>query len=168
MMKLALYLASGSTGKWRFVDNAIDLLSGNDGFAHAELVDSDGWSYSSTIRDEGIDSLGNAKPNGTRRKRIDFDTAKWVFIDLPAITPGQEMRALAFFGQPEVLDARYDFAGVARFVLPFMRAHPRKYFCSELVVDMIRAANPAALPTDAPAWKISPNHLAKIFNRRAA
>jgi hypothetical protein len=169
-VKIALYRASGSTGKWRFVDHAVDCLSGNGGFAHAELVDANGRAYSSTLRDEGIDSHGLKKPNGTRAKFIEFDPEKWVFIDLPAITLEQERRAERWFFTPEVIDARYDFAGVGRFVLPFMRAHPRRYFCSELVVDMIRAVNPGALPTDEASHKISPNTLAKILNlpRRAA
>lgn len=165
MTTIALYKAGGSEGKWQPIDEAINLLSPpRRGYSHAELIIDDLW-YSSTMRDEGVDFNGNPKKDGTRAKRIDPDVEKWTFIHLPNVTEHDEGKMLAWFNTRWIMDARYDFGGVLRFVLPWEKEHPSKFFCSELVVSMLRAGGHAVCLE--PAYKVSPNRLAEVYGVHA-
>lgn len=84
-------------------------------YSHVELV-IDGWCYSSSYQDGGV-----------RRKRIDLTSGRW---DVFEIT-GDQRAAYVWFMQR--LGASYDWGGVVRFVLPFVRQRPGEYFCSEAV-----------------------------------
>ena len=151
-MKLAFKRASG------FVGNAINLLSGRRGFCHVELVFSDGMSFSSTTLDPGDGD------DGVRFKDIRYSggVEKWAFHRLTVSEYAERaMRAAA-----EVLEgAPYDKGGVLRFLFPWLKEHPKRYFCSEVVVTVLQAGG--VLPASVKPWKVSPNALAKMFNVEA-
>jgi len=104
-------------------------------YSHAELVFSDGMAASSSYLDGGV-----------RLKRIDFEPARWDFIDLPDHT---EPAARAWFeahaGQP------YDLLGNLHFIVGPVRDDKRKWFCSEAIAAALGMADP---------WRYDPGVLA--------
>lgn len=88
-------------------------------YSHCELV-IQGVCYSASARDGGV-----------RGKVIDLDSGHWDVVDVP----GDEAAALAWFRQHQ--GERYDWMGVLRFALPFLRQRPGKWFCSEAVAAML-------------------------------
>lgn len=157
-MKIALYKCAFDGNA---LDEAINLFSGRGGYSHAELVFSDGVSFSSTSRDRSVDCKGREKPDGTRFKEIDYtaNPNRWSLFDIP-IGPAVEcgIRSIA----KSLLDARYDYWGCVRFVIPFVKEHRQKYFCSEVVVELLRHAGQF---TYLVPHKTSPNALAKVLRR---
>jgi hypothetical protein len=121
-MKLAFKRSSGFIGK------AIDRLSGRDGFSHVELVFSDGRSFSSTSLD---------KEKGVRFKDIAYSHPKeWVNVQLfPPFGAEAKIREMA----ESLIPAPYDTRGVLRFIIPWMKEHPKAYFCSEAVITALQA-----------------------------
>lgn len=161
MMQIALYRAAASTGSWAWLDSAINRLSGGRGYSHVELVMSDGWCLSSTVRDEGMDASGERKPNGTRAKMIQFDPGKWQFIALPDATREDEAAIWREFHTREILNARYDFRGVARFVFPLIPQDPDDYFCSEIVTELLQSRG--LFPSREQPHRVSPNTIAELY-----
>lgn len=80
---------------------------------------------------------------GVRRKVMKLDPTRWHVQPVPWATAEQVREMFADTeGQP------YDYLGVARFLLPWMlRAHPRKWFCSEWALAAIGVKD---------AWRFSP------------
>lgn len=164
MMKIALYRAQA--GNW--LDTGINWFSGGGGFSHCELVFPDGASFSSTTRDQSVDSVGRFKKDGTRwakdnflgfRQKIDFDS-HWSLVDLPA-TEAQIAAMMEYANM--LLDARYDYWGVIRFIPGIgilAREHADAYFCSEAVVEVCHRGD---LLNNFNAPMTSPNRLAKFF-----
>lgn len=142
------------------LDTLIDWFSGFGGYCHAELVFGDGVSFSSTTYDTSYDLAGNFKKDGTRFKTIDYTEhpERWTLVEID-VTPDQEhaMRKYA----ATLLDARYDWWGCGRFVLPFVKPHADKYFCSEVCVDVLQHVG-LFRDWGAP-HKVSPNKLAKLL-----
>lgn len=103
-------------------------------FSHCELVFSDGLSASASFIDKGV-----------RFKRIDFDPARWDFIDLPAVL---EPAARAWFEAHA--SKRYDVWGNVRFLLPWLSDSADKWFCSEALAAAIGLREP---------WRYGPNGL---------
>lgn len=137
-MKLAFHI--GGTGRWyqRLFDWAVRRVTGSP-FSHVELV-INGESWSSSLRDGGV-----------RCKRIQFDPAHWVVIDIPGDQDYAHRWFLCHVGKP------YDLLGLVRFVVPFPRS-ARSWFCSEAVA--------AALKHKAPE-KYSPGDLHKFYAIRS-
>jgi hypothetical protein len=167
MIQLAFY-RGGPDERW--VDLGIKVFSGLGEFCHAELVFSDGVSFSSTARDPSLDSAGNAKPDGTRFKRIDYSAhpERWMLIPvgMPHGYDGDEgyaadEAAIRAFALSE-LDARYDYAGCFRFVVPFWRESPANWFCSEIVTACLQQVDHPAVRGLTP-WRVSPNELQQRF-----
>jgi hypothetical protein len=129
MLRVALYRAKFGN----LMDDAINAFSGLGGFSHAEIVFSDGVSFSSTQRDD----LGIGKAGGTRYKTIDYDANpdRWLLIEIPC-TPEEEAVVRSFCDSE--LGCGYDYAGCVRFVLPFWKAHDTEWFCSEVVVAALQ------------------------------
>lgn len=157
-MKIALY--KSTNGNW--LDGAINAFSGFGGYSHVELVFSDGVSFSSTSRgNDGscVYANGRPKPDGTRFKNIDYRAHpdRWTQVHL-GVGPDAEW-LMWQFAQSE-LDARYDFAGCARFVLPFWKEHKTKWFCSEIVLATLQHGG--MLKGHVP-HKTSPNRLARLL-----
>ena len=160
-MKVALY-KSAHDGRW--LDNAINALSGFGGYSHAELVFSNGISFSSTMRDPSVDSLGRPKPDGTRFKQIDYGEhpERWDLIELKI-----GLMAEAYIAQfcRDQIDARYDFWGCMRFAVPFVKQHEDKWFCSEVVTAALKIVGYEPLRDQKP-HKVSPNYLARLLARK--
>lgn len=154
-MRIAFYIARHD-GSW--LDDAINVFSGGGGFSHVELLFSNGESFSSTARDPSVDLSGRVKPDGTRFKFIDYTKHpdRWRLLTLAATDDSEEsIRQWCL----KTLDARYDFWGVARFVMPFLGQSTDKYFCSEVVTEALQVAG--MLADVGKPYQFSPNALAK-------
>lgn len=121
----------------------VDALSGFGGYSHAELVFRDGTCLSSTYG-AGV-TLG------------DRDLTGWLVVDLPFV-PYETERAIREWAKGEV-GSGYDALGVARFVLPFLRQSPDRWFCSEIVVAALQLAG---FFPGVKAWTVSPNRLRRM------
>lgn len=107
-------------------------------YSHCEMVFSDGMSASASYMDGGV-----------RFKRIDYDPANWIFIDLPAHL---EARAREWFMRHE--DEAYDLMGNVHLVIGFVPQAERKKFCSEALAAALGIRD---------AWRYGPNALASIL-----
>lgn len=85
-------------------------------YSHCELV-IDGLCHSSSFRDGGV-----------RVKKIDLTSGHWEVFPLPEV-PGREEHVRAWFARHQ--GEGYDWAGIARFVLPALLHRPKQWFCSE-------------------------------------
>lgn len=109
-------------------------------WSHAELV-IDGTCYSSSSRDGGV-----------RAKDIDLTTGRWDVLPLHLDDDRLE-DALAWF----LTNAgdRYDWAGIARFVLPFLPHGRRRWFCFEAIAAALGMAGAHKLTAnDLHAWAV--------------
>lgn len=93
-------------------------------YSHVEL-NINGIAYSSSTRDGGV-----------RSKVIDMHSGSWdlleVYID--------ELQALDWFNRNK--GKKYDWAGIFRFLLPFLPHNKDQYFCNEAVGQMMQVSNP--------------------------
>lgn len=119
-MKLALALYKGPPRNdwWHSVSHYAIRLWTWSKWSHAELV-IDGVCYSSSARDGGV-----------RSKRIDLASGRWDVVDLH-IAEDQAERALSWFMVN--LGDQYDWAGIWRFVVPFLPQNKRRWFCFEAI-----------------------------------
>ncbi|KRC30693.1 hypothetical protein [Acidovorax sp. Root217] len=107
-------------------------------YSHCELIFSDGMAGSASWMDGGV-----------RLKRIDFDPAKWDFIEIP---DHLEPAARAWFEQHK--GEGYDLLGNLRFVFWMVRESAKDWFCNE--------AQLAALGFRE-AWRHGPNGTAALL-----
>lgn len=108
-------------------------------YSHVELIFSDGWAGSSSFADGGV-----------RLKRIEFDPARWDFIDLPAAL---EPAARAWFELHA--GAPYDLLGNLQFVLAPFGQIERAWFCSEACAAALGMLEP---------WRYDPGTLHSAFS----
>ena len=87
-------------------------------YSHAELV-IDGICYSSSTRDGGV-----------RSKRIDLSSGRWDVVEMP-LDRFREDDALSWFLINN--GDKYDWAGVWRFVFPFLPQSEKRWFCFEAI-----------------------------------
>ncbi len=163
-LRIALYLAASGNS----YDKIIDWGSGGRGYSHCEIVFPDGWSFSSTTRDESVVPLPNdalhrsvEKKDGTRWKKIDFDPTHWRFHVLPDLDTSRLIAMEKYANS--ILDARYDWWGAARVSALggwWFREHTDKYFCSEAVLEVCHAGE----CFNSVASLISPNRFSKKLN----
>jgi hypothetical protein len=113
-------------------------------WSHAELV-VDGICYSSSTRDGGV-----------RSKLIDLNSGRWDVIDLD-IPVMQVVDVLLWFEEHK--GAPYDWAGVWRFVLPFLPHSKGRWFCFEALGAALGSAG---------AHKLTANDLYTWAKARAA
>jgi hypothetical protein len=107
-------------------------------YSHVELVFSTGHAASSSYMDGGV-----------RLKVIDFDPAKWDFVELPAhLEKGAREWFEAHRGQ------KYDLLGNLHFVLSPVADDKRKWFCSESVAAALGLPDP---------WRYDPGTLASAL-----
>lgn len=91
-------------------------------WSHAELV-IDGVCYSSSMRDGGV-----------RAKAIELDSGHWDVLPIVC----DEGRALVWFRQHQ--GQAYDWANIARFLLPFLPQRRDEWVCFEAVAAMLGLA----------------------------
>lgn len=108
-------------------------------YSHCELVIG-GRCYTSSAMDGGI-----------RDKEIDLASGRWDFFEVE----GDENAARAWFESRK--GQKYDYAGVARFVFPFIPQRRDQWFCSESVAAALGYGE---------SWRYSPAVLhSKIIGR---
>lgn len=94
-------------------------------YSHCEIV-IDGYGYSSSARDGGV-----------RKKLIDWNSGKWDMIPLPDLDVDY---VLNFYALTENDD--YDYRGLAWFVIPAIKDHKTRWFCSEWAAAAFKLKNP--------------------------
>jgi hypothetical protein len=114
----------------------------NGNYSHCELIFSDGQAASASYLDGGV-----------RFKQIDFDPARWDFVNLQA---NLEAEARQWFIKHE--GSGYDLIGNLRFALDFLPDNKNKWFCSEALAAAIGIPEP---------WRLGPNGLAAYLNGSA-
>jgi hypothetical protein len=119
-------------------------------YSHAELVFSDGRSFSSDETD-----------GGTRWKDWTMTDDEWDFLDVP-MTAAQEADVRTFCNSE--LGSKYDMRGIAFSFLPIPIGiqSADKWFCSEICVAAIQREGYLTGYTPA---SISPNKMYKLLKR---
>lgn len=108
------------------------------GYSHCELVFSDGMAASSSYMDHGV-----------RFSRIEFDDAKWDFVELPSHL---ELSARAWFEAHK--GERYDLRGNLHFIIGPMKDVKAAWFCSESLAAALGMLDP---------WRYDPGVLASAL-----
>lgn len=126
-MQLLLYKGP-ATDKWHNLSHKLTCWFTGSAYSHVELT-IDGTSYSASARDGGV-----------RGKVIDLSTGRWDVVQLPTDAMA-EIDALEWFS--EHMGQAYDYAGVARFVVPFLPQLSKQWFCSEAVAAALGLPEPA-------------------------
>ena len=137
-MKLAFYKAKGD---WK--DKLIRLWTKGP-YSHVEIIDEDGYMYSSSPRDKGV-----------RKKAHEFNPDKWDYVEVE-INPGLLKN---FF--EETKGEHYDLAGILGFVIP-VKDRTNRWFCSEWCSNVLKISGHKAMWKQEPS-KISPNRLYKLL-----
>ena len=133
-MQIAFYKGP-ATGLVNKIGRLLVCLGTLSRYSHCELV-VQGVCYSASARDGGV-----------RGKVIDLGSGHWDVVDVP----GDEVAALAWFERHQ--GDHYDWMGVLRFALPFLRQRPGKWFCSEAVAEALGVADSAGVsPGD--LWEV--------------
>ena len=95
-------------------------------YSHVELIMPFGAAASSSAMDGGV-----------RFKQIEFDPAKWDFVDLPShLASAAEDWFNKHYGQP------YDYLGNAHFVVSAIGDDKKKWFCSEACAAALGMPDP--------------------------
>ena len=117
-----------------------------DMFSHVEIVFSDGQMFSASQYE-----------NRTRFKRHSFTGRAWFRAKI-TVTHAQErlMRNEAI----RLNNKKYDYPGVIGFVLPFIESNKDKYFCSEVVRDLLVIGGVKSVNSKVKSSKFSPTGLA--------
>lgn len=112
---IAFYKGPPRNDLWHSISHYAIRLWTWSKWSHAELV-IDGVCYSSSSRDGGV-----------RSKVIDLDSGRWDVVPIEI----DETSALAWFMGND--GDKYDWAGIWRFVLPFLPHGKRRWFCFEAI-----------------------------------
>lgn len=156
----AIYLRDWSWKGLELWDGLIDLCSGGNPFSpghcHTELLFDNGHSFTSTTKSDPACVIFG-RPSGAQIRRIEFKPGEWDFTLLPlsdwqADQLYDECKNLVHISCLE--RAGYDYAGVMRFVLPWIKEHPKDWFCTESVVDRLQTVG---LFLGQAPHKLSPN-----------
>lgn len=149
-------------------DTFTNVFSGCGGYSHSELIFPNGESFTSTTEFDPKTATYPEPATAIKRKggpllrRIGYPGFEWEYTDLDvADSKILQVREWCVKTIDDSIKdgGGYDWAGVMRFVMPWMKEHPKDWFCSESVV--------AALQTigyfeGEKAWRISPNKLHKL------
>jgi uncharacterized protein YycO len=142
-LRLAFYIWSAGT----VFDAMIASYDAPKRYSHVELLFSDGWSFSSSIRDGGprfmpIDYLGGSGPD-----------RHWDFIEFRTTT--EQEKTIRDWCKTKV-PGHYDLFGVLAFKIPGIRQLTNAYFCSEICVAALQQVG---LLKDLVPSKTTPNGL---------
>lgn len=129
---LAMYKGPGSRLTHKVFHYATCLFTLSR-YSHCEII-FNGLAYSSSARDGGV-----------RYKRIpDINNSnRWDLFELPYVNPHE---ALKLFETRK--GRKYDYFGVARYVLPFLPNSKNRDYCSETVSLMAGLINTEKSPED--------------------
>lgn len=137
-MAVALYKGPPHDGWWHWICHYAVRIWTRSRWSHAELV-IDGVCFSSSPRDGGV-----------RSKVIDLSSGRWDVFQVAA----DEAQALRWFG--EHVGNRYDWAGIWRFVVPFLPHARNRWFCFESVGSALGLAGAHKLhANDLHAWAVA-------------
>lgn len=125
-MKIALYKGPPTDLAHKLAHWAVCLFTGSP-YSHCELVIG-GICYSASARDGGV-----------RAKAIDLNTGRWDVFPIE----GDEKAALNWFIAHQ--GQKYDWAGIARFAIPFLPHRSKQWFCSEACGAALGLDNPQDL-----------------------
>lgn len=125
MMQLAFYKGPAADRRHQLAHRLICLFTGSK-YSHVELI-INGTACSASARDGGV-----------RVKQIDLTSGKWDVIEIG----GDEAAAWDWFATHA--GQGYDWAGVARFIVPFLPHKRDQWFCSEAVAASLGFASSAA------------------------
>lgn len=141
ILKVAFYKADGN-----FIDKVIRLFTRSK-YSHCELLLPDGRMFSS----DGWD-------NGKVRYNDKYNINNWDFIDIN-ITNGELLTLLSWCDHK--IGLKYDWLGVFRFVLPFLKQDPDRWFCSELCAAALKFIGKIGMNIKTSG--LSPNALFKLL-----
>lgn len=150
----------GSGGLWR-------ALRGKQGYSHTEVLFSDGTAMSALFTIAAGQCTrpvaGRVRGGPALFKRERYPDNLWDFTSLD-ITPSEEFN-LRSWAHQQIDDSiadngGYDRTGVLRFVIPWMRAHKKDWFCSEFSYQGVHEA--LSLLKDVRPEKVSPNMMVDL------
>ena len=98
------------------------------------------------------------KEGGVRFKFIYLNKAKWDFV--PVEIPDNSLDELLSYAA-SLADAKYDWFGIVKFVLPHVPEKPDRFFCSEVIVHVLQKV--FWLMPELISYKTSPNALFKYL-----
>jgi hypothetical protein len=90
----------------------------------------------------------SARDGGVRFKTIDMSNGQWDIVEVEA----DAQQVFDYFAQR--LGSEYDWAGIFRFILPFVPHNKNQYICSEICAGALGYKNPE---------DFSPQDLAEIY-----
>ena len=125
-MHICLYKGPPTDLAHKIAHKAVCWFTGSK-YSHCELLIG-GLCYSSSARDGGV-----------RAKAIDLTSGRWDVYPIE----GDEKKALQWF--IDHMGKRYDWAGIARFVIPFLPKVDGQWFCSEACGAALGLDNPQDL-----------------------
>jgi hypothetical protein len=145
-MQIAFYKGSWKIGDilsdpGKFIGHVGICIRTLSKYSHAELV-IDGLCWSSSARDGGV-----------REKEIQLEDGHWDVFPVLKEFDNRE-QALQWFREHNGL--KYDFWGIAKFVVPFLRDSANRWFCSEAIAAALGVLKP---------YKLAPKHLLKFVQR---
>ncbi len=129
---LAMYKGPGSKLQYKAFHYGTCLFTLSR-YSHCEIV-IDGRAYSSSARDGGVRSKIIKDLN---------DSGRWDLFVLPYVNPHV---ALELYETRK--GRKYDYLGVARYVLPFLPNSKNRDYCSEIVSLMAGLTNTEKTPED--------------------
>lgn len=114
-MQIAMYRGPAKTA-WFQIVHWVICIGTRSRYSHCEIVIR-GDCYTCSERDGGV-----------RGKKIDLYSGHWDVYDIPG---GREAEDAALRWFAEHHGEGYDWRGILRFVLPWIKNHERRWFCSE-------------------------------------
>jgi hypothetical protein len=147
-------------------DTFTNLFSGCGGFSHTELVFSDGTSFTSTTTaNKDTIFLPSSRTFGPMIRNISYPVWMW---ELTPLHMSEESEAgIKQWCEKTITESvedkgGYDWAGIIRFVLPFIKEHKKDWFCTEAVIAALQSAGwfPGLK-----AWQYSPNKFYRMFKK---
>jgi hypothetical protein len=159
-----VWFSDWKRGAWPEVwDTFTNVFSGCGGISHSEILFSDGLAFSAfaEVNPELLAYPPNGKTGPLFIRRPVYDAELWILVNIPA-TPEQEELARKKALEMSEEGAGYDWRGLLRFVIPWVKDSPVNYFCSETSVIVLNAAMLTII--DRP-WTVSPNRLFAIVKK---
>lgn len=141
VIKIAFYKAEGN-----LVDKLIRVWTRSK-YSHCELLLPDGRMFSS----DGWD-------NGKVRYTSNYNLDNWDFLTLDI--KECELNTLISWCDHKV-NLKYDWLGVFRFIIPFIKQDPERWFCSELICSGLKFIG--RINSTINSYRVSPKDLYNLL-----